>query len=515
MSQVILFTGTSNFVSVRAIGAYQVASILRNSGYSVQVIDHFSLILYYYGIEKIKEIISAYVTTETLWIGISTTFLSPNMLLDKNIRASAKHFLTKDNLLILSDEDKKNLKEFTKSINPNTKWLAGGSRAWVLDEGYSLIDYYIEGYAENSIIELTNYLKGKNPFLPKRKNRDESVSIIHDRKANSFDFTSYEFKWHDADLIDNYETLPIEISRGCIFKCKFCSYPLNGKNKFDYIKNTDILLKQFIYNYEKYHTTNYVFLDDTYNDSPYKVNLLYEKVFSKLPFQINWASYVRLDLLSAHPETIDILYKSGLRSVFFGIESLNYKSNKSVGKGMRPEKIYNILKTIKEKWPNTILRGGFILGLPYDDENTIRSWFSELLDDGYPLDSLALAVLQIFPTAKKFLSAPWFNDIELNPSQYGYTLEGKRDIWTNNLGLNKIKATEIHSELIEKMYDKNKFGWDWDQSFGLLNLGYKDLDTVHKIKVTKDVYDTEKISDKVNIMLDFYLQKLLSFPKII
>jgi radical SAM superfamily enzyme YgiQ (UPF0313 family) len=30
------------------------------------------------------------------------------------------------------------------------------------------------------------------------------------------------------------KVLPIEIARGCIFKCKFCSYPLNGKQNLDF-----------------------------------------------------------------------------------------------------------------------------------------------------------------------------------------------------------------------------------------------------------------------------------------
>lgn len=509
MANVILFTGTASLISVRAIGAYQIASLLRKNGYSVQVIEYFPLIMYYYGLEKIKEILQKYVSNDTLWIGISTTFLSPNMLLDNSIRITSKHFLQKDSLLMLDDNHKKELKELVQNINPNTKWVAGGSRAWVLDDGYKLIDTYIEGYAENTVVEFTKDCVNQNPFLPKRNNKDSSVSLIHDRKATTFDFVSYKHTWHETDYINQYETLPIEISRGCIFKCKFCSYPLNGKNKFDYIKHSNILVDQFVENYEKYNTVNYIFLDDTYNDSPYKVKLLYEEVFNRLPFKINWASYIRLDLLAAHPETIDILYESGLRSVFFGIESLNHHANKTVGKGMKTDKIFDTLKLLKEKWPDTVIRGGFILGLPHDSEQTIRNWFNEIVDINYPLDSIALSVLQIFPTAKKFLSAPWFNDIESNPSQYGYTLEGKRDIWTNNVGLNKLRATEIHDELVEKLYEKNKFGWDWSQSFGLLNLGYNDLSQTNKIIVTKDVYLRENIVNKVDRLLTDYLSRIL------
>lgn len=509
MSHVIILTGTSNFVSTRAIGAYQIANVLRNEGFQTSVVDFFPLILHYYGIEKIKEILSKLITKETLWIGISSTFLSPNMLNDGSTRVSAKKFLQKDSLILFSDEQKKEIKQFVYSINPNIKWVVGGSRAWVKDDGYKLIDVYIEGYSDISVVEYTKFLKGKNPFLPFRNNRDGSMSIVHDKKASLFNFTTHKFNWHEHDNILPNESLPIEITRGCIFKCKFCSYPLNGKNKFDYIKDTNILLEEFIENYENFGTTNYVFLDDTYNDSPYKVELLYEKVFSKLPFKINWGAYLRLDLLSAHTETIDILKASGLKSAFFGIESLNYNSNKSVGKGMKPEKTYEILKILKNKWNNTTLRGGFILGLPNDSKESIEKWFDILIQDDYPLDSIALAVLQIFPSAKKSLSAPWLNDIELDPKKYGYMIEGPRDLWTNNTGLTKLEATDMHTKFVEKLYEKNKFGWDWSQYFGLLNLGYKDIDEIRKIIVTKNILQSEHLDLRAKNMLDIYLNRLL------
>jgi hypothetical protein len=509
MAQIIILTGTAAFVNIRAIGAYQIASTLRNAGYTVQVVEHFPVMLHTGGLELVKKVLSKFIDKDTLWIGLSTTFFFPNMIAEREIQHSIEP--RKNNSVVLfSDEEKIELKDYVRNINSKIKWVAGGSRAWMTGGGHPLIDCYIEGYADVTALEYTKYLQGKNPFLSFRKNSNGSISIIHDRKGSLFNFVDHKFAWHDTDLIRESEPLPIEISRGCIFRCKFCSYPLNGKKKLDYIKDPEILYNEFMENYEKFKTTNYVFLDDTYNDSPYKVELLYEKVFSRLPFKINWGSYIRLDLLAAHPETIDIIRESGLKVAFFGIESLNYKSNKAIGKGFKPEKITETLTLVREKWPDATLQGGFILGLPHDSEESIREWFDVISQPEYPLDAIAMTVLQIFPKYKKEMDASWLNEMEKDPEKFGYTFEDTRDIiWKNNTGLTKLEAVELHKEFMQILYKNEKVKWGWGASFGLLNLGYKDIKEVQTSQASEIYYDPDKFIEKGLVVVDDYVKKLL------
>jgi hypothetical protein len=512
MAQIIIFTGTSALVSTRAIGAYQIANVLRDNGYTVQVIDYFPFMMHKRGINFIKQVLEKFVDDKTIWIGLSTTFFHPDMLNQKPKEINfnyAPAFL--DNSILISDQEKFEIKEFVKKINPNTKWVVGGSRAWMYEDWHPLVDCYIEGYADSTVLEYTKFLEGKNPFLSYRKNSNGSISIIHDRKGSHFNFTDYKFSWHESDHINPNESLPIELSRGCIFKCKFCAFPLNGKNKFDYIKNLDILYNEFLSNYEKFGTTNYVFLDDTYNDSPFKVELLYEKVFSRLPFKINWGAYLRLDLLAAHPHTIDILKASGIRVAFFGIESLNYESNKVVGKGLRPEKIQETLSLIKERWPNVTLQGGFIIGLPNDSEKTIREWLHTLSSPNYPLDKVTLSVLQLWPKVKKEQDVVWMSEFEKDPVGHGYTFNyDNQAIWENNVGLNKVQARLMCNEFEEILQKNNKDSWGWAMSFGLLNSAYKDLDEVQLHQESELKSNADFFNLHANLLLNKYLDKLLT-----
>ena len=61
-----------------------------------------------------------------------------------------------------------------------------------------------------------------------------------------------KFRWNKNDCIQTGETLPLEISRGCIFKCKFCRYPYIGKTKNDFSKSIDNVVEELEYNYNNF-----------------------------------------------------------------------------------------------------------------------------------------------------------------------------------------------------------------------------------------------------------------------
>lgn len=102
--------------------------------------------------------------------------------------------------------------------------------------------------------------------------------IIKSREVTSFcdKATIYE----DEDAIVPGEALTIELTRGCRFRCKFCSYPLNGRKTNDYFRDQNSLYLELLQNYEKHGVTRYFFSDDTYNESTEK--LLYLKKFSNV-----------------------------------------------------------------------------------------------------------------------------------------------------------------------------------------------------------------------------------------
>ena len=201
---------------------------------------------------------------------------------------------------------------------PKLRICLGGAKSL---QGINLdwVDDIFQGYSEDQFIEYCNLLANNksNPFIKRISNKH-----IHNAENKKFDILSLEHRFLINDCILQDEVLPIEISRGCIFKCKFCAFPLNGKKKLDYIRDFDRIKDELIYNYENYNTTKYFFNDDTLNDSVYKIENLH-RIIKSLPFKIEFSAWMRLDLLYKNQETIDLLKDMGLRTTFFGIESFN------------------------------------------------------------------------------------------------------------------------------------------------------------------------------------------------
>jgi len=488
MSDIVIFAGSSWINSdhpdpdgeiysvLRAVGPYQVASVLRNQGYIVTVIDYFPYLLQHRHDDLLK-LVDKLITDTTIWVGFSSTFF-------EDIGQDFQNNPLKHHKI-------KNFIEYVKEKNKNIKIILGGAHAWK-KERPELVDYYVEGYADESILKLTKYLKGEDPFF-----MFENKTVSSDRTAVNFDFSNYKFSWADEDCINPNEVLPIEISRGCIFKCSYCSYPLNGKKKLDFIKNPKILYDHFMENYDRFGVTSYMYTDDTHNDSLEKLEHLYNNVYSKLPFKIKFSAYLRLDLLKAHPDMIPLLRESGLSSCFFGIESLNYESNKVVGKGMRLEKTVQTLNKVRTAWPNIFLQGAFIVGLPNETEETANNWLNLVTDPTFPLDRVTLNALSL--SKIQGVNGYWYNDIEKFPEKYGYTYSTNQS-WTSNTGMTYSKAVEIQRKFGKKIREANLNKKAWVTSWRLQNVGLT-YDQFKSLTVLES-------KNTVNSFIDNYLKLL-------
>ena len=68
------------------------------------------------------------------------------------------------------------------------------------------------------------------------------------------------------------EVLPLEVGRGCIFSCAFCSFDLIGKRVGDWTKSPKVLRNELLENYEKFGVTTYNFTDELINEIAIKRN---------------------------------------------------------------------------------------------------------------------------------------------------------------------------------------------------------------------------------------------------
>jgi len=410
--QCLLFCGNDTLPGIlRNAGPARLATELRNAGFETICIDIGALTSK--NVNTIDKIINKFVGKDTLWMGISTTFLTQVFgvkisRIGENIDPKK---ITDDSLLT-------HVIDLCKQRNPNIKFVIGGSYFFNLEK-YGF--YHFKGYADYELVEFTKWCKDSSYKL----NINRVGKIIECKEYSNF--VNSNIRWHESDFISPNETLPIEISRGCIFRCKFCAFPLNGKSKGEWIKNFNILKDELIYNYEQFGVTNYIFADDTYNDSNDKVLNLYEYVFSKLPFKLNFSSYIRLDLMYRFKETAEILKLSGLQSAILGIETNNNESGKAIGKGLSFEKQIRYLHDLNQnEFSDIITTSGFILGLPKDTKQSIQELENFLLSDENPLDDWLVKPLGLNPVNKS-QHKKYFSEFDLEHEKYGYELVGNDD----------------------------------------------------------------------------------------
>lgn len=457
MAKAIIFTDMAGYYGFgRAAGAYRIASEFRKHGQSIKVVDCFCS----FSLEQIKTIILNYKTSDTEWIGFSTTFmvnLESNSMLD-DAKTKNKNFAVEknaDSYTGLYFEEEQELFSWVKSLG--LRVVLGGYRTRTA--GYQI---------------------------------DPDVEILtgpaEDRFFKDFNFTDSQIYYEEDDFIQEEEDLPIEVARGCIFKCKFCFFPLLGKKLWEFVKPPEVLREEMMRNYINFGTTGYMISDDTYNDSVEKIETLH-KMYKTLPFDLTFSTYARLDLMIAHPHTMDILYDSGMRSVFFGIETFNHEAGKFVGKGMDPDKVKRGLLDFREKYPDVLIYASMIAGLPGESIEELNESHRFLTQEA-KVSNVLFHNLSITPGT----------DLELNAGRYGYKLRPPQ--WTREDGLT---SEETRDWCVQKRteYENHPGGYVFYNR--VRNLGYTD-DELLKLKFSTH---KQEILDKTNEKRKLYINNLL------
>jgi radical SAM superfamily enzyme len=484
----ILLYGNSKSALAKYAGTFRLATELRQHGYSVQTID-LSAFSYYNNI--FKTVLKNIISSKTLWIGISTTFLY-------DIFGFPFYRNRDDFNKIEKPEHIAGIQDFVnyvKSLNPNIKFIAGGSRKFDLERfGFK----FFNSYSDNEIVEFSEWCEGKN------KNLKYYESTIQGTEYENFH--SSQIIYNKNDIIETNDMLPIEISRGCIFKCKFCSFPMNGKTKGEWIKRSETLRDEFNKNFELHGVTDYSFSDDTFNDSEEKVKRLYDDVFSKLNFNISFSTYIRLDLLMRYKDTVDYLKESGLKSAVFGIETINHESGKSIGKGLNPHTQFEFIREIKNNQFSKILTySGFIIGLPKDNHDDIYKLEEFLFSDKNPLDDCTVEPLYIFPK-NLYKNKSSYSEFDIEYEKYGYECtERKGDSvykeiqWSNKFtGITFDEVYNFAQRMKNKIESSDKFkpggfGYAFYKSMGVSEA---DILTLSRPQILKKYNFSQMVTDK-------------------
>ena len=158
----------------------------------------------------------------------------------------------------------------------------------------------------------------------------------------------------------------IKVSRGCPHHCFFClATPVSGsKVRVRSVENIIEEIKECV---EKYKIRNFLFWSDIFNfDRAWTVDLCEKIIESGL--KITWSSNTRAD--TADEEMADLMYKSGCRLVSLGVESGSQYILDKIGKKITIDDVRDTVKIFKKA--KIKVYNYFVIGLPWDDEETIE-----------------------------------------------------------------------------------------------------------------------------------------------
>lgn len=402
------------------IGAFRLRTFLEQLGYSVKVIDFSSML----SLPDVEEMLDKLITAKTKIVGGNASF------------GSYSPGLANVNKLFQKIKDK----------HPNITIVVGGQNSALLLNTLTNADKFVKGFGENALLAL---LEGK-------VKEDEKIL---DGTFNYGFPNDYLVKWKEEDCLKPGDVLPLETARGCIFACKFCSFPLVGKKRNDHIGDYTELKESLIQNYENFGTTRYTITEETFNDNIEKLEQL-AKVITDLPFQFRFSAYMRPELLVAKPEMIDLLISLGVEHFNAGIESLNRDTRKAVAKGYDYPIIGEALQTLKAR----ALKAGFwdfgigmnlICGLPYETIQSFNDGVKYLLK-AEECDTLNLHRLVI---KGKNQAHTYLSPIDQDPEGYGYTIDSAKKVTLKDV---KFSTSEEYNE--EGLYWKNNKDIDLDKA---------------------------------------------------
>lgn len=425
----------------RTIGPYKIAHFLRKHDLKVQVIDFISK----FNENELYKMVSKFITKETLVIGVSMTFMAgmrypwPKYTNPKTGEVTEGHTRRMPYAVFIT------LYRLKRKY-PHIKFVSGGYMSDRMPD-YGIFNDTCMSYTGSNEDLMLEYIKNlqdpSNPKplgqlrMPLLANNEKRARMIYDAPRNvTYNIETDDFKWAPNDCILQEEPLPLDVARGCIFACKFCQYPHLGKSKFDYIRGMSYLEEEMIHNYNNYGTTTYYMLDDTFNDSEFKMQEFYNMT-QRLPFKINFTAYLRADLIHRFPDMAHLLQDSGLIGAYHGLESLNPYASNLVGKAWSGKKAKEFIPklfhdTWKGKIPQTL---SFIVGLPKESKADIldtRAWFVQ-----NKLHNCHFKALGLFGNKNPNKLYTIESEFDKNSEQYGFWFEEGtgpyegREIWRN------------------------------------------------------------------------------------
>ena len=276
--------------------------------------------------------------------------------------------------------------ELSKSLkkqSPDLTVLIGGAMPSLTPNDVirlSNCDYAIRGEGEKTILELIKAIQNSTDIK-----KVEGISyriknkIVHNRDRALLDINELPIPNYAllSSVLKNNTLAWIVASRGCAYKCKFCSG--NGIWKYQRRKDTETVYKQIYILKTKYNINNFVFGDDCLTLNKQWLLDLCNKI---KPLNMSFGCLARVD--SIDKERLIALKDAGCKHIYHGIESGSSEVREKLDKQVKNNTNKFIADTIKMELDMGFqITASFMSGIPVETKKDIEKTykFAKLLKE--------------------------------------------------------------------------------------------------------------------------------------
>jgi len=295
--------------------------------------------------------------------------------------------------------------EALKEAMPNVPIVLGGCHATALPERtldeFKAFDAVVTGEGEVAIGYLIERFTGGDAApRPGIYVRGEDFDVPRQPPPMIEDLNSLPFPAFDLFPLRSYHPfysrrwmmeLPLSSSRGCPFKCTFCTKVMGNRPRF---RSAENLLAELEYDIAEYDLKQAIFTDENFTLNQSLVGEFCEGIIERqIAGRVRFMCESRVDVAD---ETLQLMAKAGFTHITFGIESGDQEILDKAQKGIRLEQSRRAVEAAKAA--GMVVDGNFILGLPYETEETVRRTIDFACS--LPLDYASFFLLVPYPGSR-------------------------------------------------------------------------------------------------------------------
>ena len=293
--------------------------------------------------------------------------------------------------------------QLVRKAAPQAKIIVGGQHATALPEHMFRLAYadaVVIGEGELTTLELVKTFYNNGDLseikgIAYQKNGETFITPPRDLITNldSIPFPSYT----DFNL-DDYNGLPersersaaLMTSRGCPYRCIYCSGPNFWRRKWRY-RSAENVLDEIEWLYNDYDVRAFIFFDDNFAVRKDRAIAICDGILRR-GLKISWRACTRVDLVNK--ELLKWMKKAGCYGIDYGIESGSPKILERIRKGQTVKQIKEALRLTHEAGIRP--RAYLMVGNPGENEETIQETIT-LLNEMKPYNTPSGQILWILP----------------------------------------------------------------------------------------------------------------------